>query len=269
LSLEKECSVERIEIGNKITYTLIVKNLGELDATGVKVEDILPAGVQYVSGSADNGGTHASGKVTWDGLNIAKGSSITLTFKGKATTTGVKKNKATLTYEKDNNAQNNKAECSTEVFEKITNLKITKTASKSSVKVGENFTYTIKVKNEGEIDAINTIVSDDLPAEVEYVSASPTPTTQIGNSLTWNLGTVAPSTTQTITVTVKAITAKDGVKNTATVTTDTEETTTDDNSDDELVDIKDVCPAPADICDTEEAFAIKVTDFKQENARRK
>jgi len=261
VSITKNC-VESVKQGENITYTLTVTNTGNKTEI-VEVKDFLPSGVTFVS--ASHGGVHSAGVVTWTGISVGvgAGNAVTLTVEVTATHVGSQKNTAKVITAKTNLSQHTEASCTTEVRVRKTNISITKTASKSSVKVGENFTYTIKVKNEGEIDAINTIVSDDLPAEVEYVSASPTPTTQIGNSLTWNLGTVAPSTTQTITVTVKAITAKDGVKNTATVTTDTEETTTDDNSDDELVDIKDVCPAPADICDTEEAFAIKVTDFKQ------
>lgn len=261
VSITKNC-VESVKQGENITYTLTVTNTGNKTEI-VDVKDFLPSGVTFVSASA--GGTHSAGVVTWTSISVGvgAGNAVTLTVEVTATQVGSQKNTAKVITAKTNLSQQTEASCTTEVRVRKTNISITKTASKTSMTVGETFTYTLKVKNEGEIDAVNTVVSDDLPAEVEFVSSVPMPTTHVGNSLTWNLGTVAPSTTQTITVTVKAITAKDGVKNTATVTTDTEETTTDDNSDDEVIDIKDICPAPQDICSTQEAFAIKVTDFKQ------
>ncbi|GAB4183578.1 MAG: hypothetical protein OHK0057_02750 [Thermoflexibacter sp.] len=261
VSITKNC-VESVKQGENITYTLTVTNTGNKTEI-VDVKDFLPSGVTFVS--ASDGGTHSAGVVTWTGISVGvgAGNAVTLTVEVTATQVGSQKNTAKVITAKTNLSQQTEHSCTTDVRVRKTNISITKTASKTSMTVGETFTYALKVKNEGEIDAVNTVVSDDLPAEVEFVSSVPVPTTHIGNSLTWNLGTVAPSTTQTITVTVKAITAKDGVKNTAIVTTDTEETTTDDNSDDEMVDIKDICPAPQDICSTQEAFAIKVTDFKQ------
>lgn len=261
VSITKNC-VETVKQGENITYTLTVTNTGNKTEI-VEVKDFLPSGVTFVS--ASDGGTHSAGVVTWTGISVAVGAGnvVTLTVEVTATQVGSQKNTAKVITAKTNLSQQTEHSCTTDVRVRKTNISIAKTASKASVKVGETFTYTLEVKNEGEIDAVNTVVSDDLPAEVEFVSSVPAPTTHVDNSLTWNLGTVAPNTTQAITVTVKAITAKDGVKNIATVTTDTEETTTDDNSDDEIVDIKDICPAPQDICSTQEAFAIKVTDFKQ------
>jgi uncharacterized repeat protein (TIGR01451 family) len=261
VSITKNC-VESVKQGENITYTLTITNTGSKTEI-VDVKDFLPSGATFVS--ASDGGTYSAGVVTWTGISVGvgAGNAVTLTVEVTATQVGSQKNTAKVITAKTNLSQQTEHSCTTEVRVRKTNLSITKTASKASVKVGENFTYTLKVKNEGEIDAVNTVVSDDLPAEVEFVASVPVPTTHIGNSLTWNLGTVAPSTTKTIIITVKAVTAKDGVKNIASVTTDTEETTTDDNSDDEVVDIKDICPAPQDICSTEEAFAIKVTDFKQ------
>jgi uncharacterized repeat protein (TIGR01451 family) len=57
--------------GSNINYTLTVHNIGNADATGVKITDPIPSNTTFVS--ADNGGTYSHGKVTWSGLTVPKG----------------------------------------------------------------------------------------------------------------------------------------------------------------------------------------------------
>jgi uncharacterized repeat protein (TIGR01451 family) len=63
---------------SNVTYTLTVKNIGNATATGVTITDPVPANTTFVS--ADNGGTESGGVVTWSGLSIAAGSSISVHF---------------------------------------------------------------------------------------------------------------------------------------------------------------------------------------------
>ena len=67
--------------GQTVTYTLSLVNTGNGPATGVTVTDVVPSGTVYVPGSASNGGTFASGTVTWSGLTVAAGGSLALTFR--------------------------------------------------------------------------------------------------------------------------------------------------------------------------------------------
>jgi uncharacterized repeat protein (TIGR01451 family) len=62
-----------------ITYTITVKNIGNLGATGVTVTDPIPDNTSFVS--ADNGGTFSKKAVTWSGLGIPSGGSVQLTLK--------------------------------------------------------------------------------------------------------------------------------------------------------------------------------------------
>jgi len=61
LAITKTSSPDPVIIGNNITYTISVVNLGSNIASEVTVEDILPAGLTFVSASATSG--------TWDLLN--------------------------------------------------------------------------------------------------------------------------------------------------------------------------------------------------------
>jgi uncharacterized repeat protein (TIGR01451 family) len=63
---------------SNVTYTLTVRNIGNAGATGVKVTDPVPANTSFVS--ADSGGTNAGGTVTWSGLAIPAGGSVSVHF---------------------------------------------------------------------------------------------------------------------------------------------------------------------------------------------
>jgi uncharacterized repeat protein (TIGR01451 family) len=64
--------------GSNLSYTLTLRNIGNADATGVTITDPVPANTSFVS--AGQGGTNASGTVTWSGLTVPKGGSVQVTF---------------------------------------------------------------------------------------------------------------------------------------------------------------------------------------------
>ena len=72
----------------------------------------------------------------------------------------------------------------------------------SNVLAGETFAYTINVSNPSPVDATNVQVTDTLPSGVEFVSSDPP--TGGGQSLSWNLGSVAGNSSRTVTVNVRA-----------------------------------------------------------------
>jgi uncharacterized repeat protein (TIGR01451 family) len=71
---------------SNIDYTITLRNVGNADATGVKLTDPLPDNTSFVS--ADGGGTYAGGVITWSVPTVPKGTpgtggSITLHLKVK------------------------------------------------------------------------------------------------------------------------------------------------------------------------------------------
>ena len=63
LAIVKSDNVDPVVPGENLVYTLVVTNNGPSDATGVVVEDTLPAEVSYVSGSASQGSVSAVGQI--------------------------------------------------------------------------------------------------------------------------------------------------------------------------------------------------------------
>ena len=77
LSLDKTVSDATPGVGDTITFTLNLTNAGNLAATGVQVEDLLPAGYTFVSANASVG-TYDDGTGLWDVGGVAVGATETL-----------------------------------------------------------------------------------------------------------------------------------------------------------------------------------------------
>jgi uncharacterized repeat protein (TIGR01451 family) len=80
-------------------------------------------------------------------------------------------------------------------------LTLVKTDSPDPAVVGQPLVYTITIMNLGPGNANNVVLTDVLPATVTFNSAS-VPCTQVGNTLTCSLGTIAAGATRVITITV-------------------------------------------------------------------
>ena len=118
-------------------------------------------------------------------------------------------------------------------------LSLTKSDSPDPVTQGAVLTYTILVSNAGPDPATNVVVTDDLPKQVDFVSATTTsgtcqtpPGKGKGGKVDCNLGTLGNGGTATVTITTTASTAGD-ISNTASVTSDVADPQSANNSDTE------------------------------------
>jgi len=112
-----------------------------------------------------------------------------------------------------------------------TDLSITKSSAPSPVKTGNTLTYTLTVTNNGFSVATNATVSDTLPAQVTFVSATPSQGScaQAAGTVTCNLGNLAVGASATISIATTAG-APNNVSNTATVSNNQTDTNTANNS---------------------------------------
>lgn len=116
LALVQTDSVDPVEVGGAITYTLIATNatVGAGSATGIVVTDTLPAGVTFVDASP--GCAHTAGVVTCAVGTLANGAASTLSITVTAPQSdGVLTNAATVTGdgEEQNPADNTATEITT------------------------------------------------------------------------------------------------------------------------------------------------------------
>lgn len=99
--------------GSNVTFTLMVRNNGPSDVTGVQVSDVLPAGLSFVS-SAPSQGSYVAGTGLWTVGSLSAGASATLQITATATQTGSITNIASKTAqnEPDPDNSNNQAQVS-------------------------------------------------------------------------------------------------------------------------------------------------------------
>lgn len=136
-------------------------------------------------------------------------------------------------------------------------LAITKTAAATAV-VGDNITYTLTVTNNGPDNAPNVTVTDALPVELIFVSATPSQGSCSGaTTVTCNLGTIANGGSATIGLVATA--AYPGVlANTASVTSSASDPNAADNGATASVDVAQITTADVSVTKSASASALNV-----------
>ena len=175
--------------GQKLTYTIHWVN-NAVDATGkytsaeITVTDTVPANTTF--DSADNGGTwdNTDNKVTWK-FNADPNTEGDVSF--------------TVKVNESISGENGEIDNSALVGNRTTNITHNylpgKTADKdanTTLKVGDELTYTIKYKNLEDAAATVT-VTDAVPAGTEFVSADNGGVCENG-TVTWNIADVTSGT---------------------------------------------------------------------------
>lgn len=94
LSLTMQASSRLLKIGQEVTFTLTISNLGSQTATAIGLRNDLPPGLQFTSSAS---GLSANGlAVTGTIGQLVPGQSVSLTFKAKATSSGSLTNAAQI-----------------------------------------------------------------------------------------------------------------------------------------------------------------------------
>jgi uncharacterized repeat protein (TIGR01451 family) len=217
LSIAQSLSTSTPNVGDTVQLTIIVNNLGRLDATAATVNDLLPTGLQ-LTGVAATQGTYSSATGIWAVGPLANGRVAQLSLTAKATAVGSLVNTATITASTphDPNAANNVSTASL-IVAAAADLSIAQTASTVTPVVGANFQLAVTVSNLGPLGVTSATVGDLLPAGLQFVSATPSQGTYNASSGIWTVGAVANGASAQLSLTVNGTTVG-GVVNTATIT---------------------------------------------------
>ncbi|RYD98055.1 MAG: DUF11 domain-containing protein [Sphingobacteriales bacterium] len=201
LSVVKTVNSASPVVGSNLTFTITAKNLGTIDATGVKIQDLLPSGYTFVSVQASTG-AYSPETGLWTVGNLANGATVTLTITATVKATGSYANTAVISgNETDPNLANNTSTVTPIPGALQANLGVLKTVDNASPVMGSNVTFTIVVNNAGPNNATGVIVTDQLPSGYSFVSATSTTGTYNNATGIWNVGNFANGETATLTIT--------------------------------------------------------------------
>lgn len=190
-------------VGNNLTFTIVAKNNGAGDATGVKVTEQLPTGYTYVSSTA-TAGIFDNVTGIWTIGNLANGANATLTITATVKTSGIYANTATITGNETDSDLTNNSSTSTPIPGTIqANLGVLKTVNNASPIIGNNVLFTITANNAGPNNATNVKITDVLPIGYTYISSTVTTGTFDNLSGTWTIGNFANGASASMTITAK------------------------------------------------------------------
>lgn len=195
-----------VALGNNLTYSIALTNLGPSTATGVVLTNVLPTGVTYVSGSASQGVVARSGSLVTATLgSMAANATAQLTIVVTPTATGTLTNTVTAASAvADAVSTNNVAVSTTTAVTDSADLQVTLTGTPNPATIGANITYTIAVTNKGPSTATGVMVTNPLPSAVTLVSFSTPQGTaaNVSGAIVFTLGSVPTGTNVTMQVIV-------------------------------------------------------------------
>jgi uncharacterized repeat protein (TIGR01451 family) len=219
ISVTNSDTPDPVAPGGVITYTQTITNNGPDTATNVVFSETLPASVGFVSIVPAAGFTcttpavGASGTINCTRASLASGGTGTFTVVVDVlTTSGTIGN--TVTGDSDTfdpDASDNTATTSTTVLAADSaDLGVTKSTNTTAASPGTDIVYTIVLTNNGPDDATTVVLTDTLPAQLQFRSITEpagfdcvTPAVGATGTITCSAATLADGATATFTLTAR------------------------------------------------------------------
>ena len=167
------------DVGEEITYTLVLENTGTVDALNVTISDLLPPETALVAGSVTVNGAPYAGALPVVISSISAGQSATVTFKAVANSIPAVNpvfNIARADYEffpfagyPATGFSNSNPVAVFIIVRALTNIK---SVDKEFAVKGDILTYTSVITNTGSIPVTDVVFRDEIPAGTTFVNGS-------------------------------------------------------------------------------------------------
>ena len=227
-------SPDPVNFGSNLTYTITVRNNGEIAATGVTLTDTLPAGASLVSANSTAGTCSGTTTINCNIGTLNGGATATVTIVVTPPAQSFIHNTAVATInETDAIPANNTVTTHTIVV--FADLAIAKKAAQNLVVPGGTVTFSLTVKNKGGVP-IDVGVTDQLPAGMTLIKCAATGNGVCGgfaNVVSVDFPQIQATATETVLLTVGvSASATEGtiISNTAIVTSPVPDPDTSNNS---------------------------------------
>jgi uncharacterized repeat protein (TIGR01451 family) len=171
-----------LNTGDKVIFTVSLKNSGNMNASGVKIVDAIPPKLDVIEESLSSAGKYDpfSKKILWNLDNINKGMTVKLQFEAIAGN-GFNdlesfKNIVQLNYDKGSELNIKKESFIEGIVHALPDLSSSavtaSAANNKDIWAWELLKYTVYVKNTGKGDALNVKLNCPIPPGTGYVGES-------------------------------------------------------------------------------------------------
>lgn len=224
VSVTTTADVSPAYAGLPFGYSIAVTDAGP-PATGVTVSDTLPAGVDFVSASP--GCTEINRVVTCDVGTLIGTQILHVVVRPTAVDPGLTNTATVASTSSDADPTNNSSTATTDVRPPA-DVSVAMTGDVAQASVGQTIGYTVTVANAGPGPAESVAMTDELSADVDFVSA-PAGCLETGVTVTCDVGALAPGATSSRRIVVRSNAPDPELLNTATVQSPTGDVNLDNN----------------------------------------
>ncbi|PEX43390.1 hypothetical protein COJ42_06390 [Bacillus cereus] len=235
LNVMKSVNTPQAGIGDTLTYTILIQNTGTVPATNIIFQDPIPSGATFIANSVTINGVVQQGANPMIGFsvpNIPVGQTATITFQVTVTSVpsgGNIRNQSNVTASFLINPAGPPITTVTNSNFVVTQvntaqLNIQKSSSVQQAALGETYTYSVVIRNNGTVLATNASFIDPIATETTFVvnsvTINGTPQPGFDPNVGFPLPNIAAGTSLTVTfqVTVVAPSTRGAVLNTASAT---------------------------------------------------
>ncbi|MFC4820680.1 DUF7507 domain-containing protein [Dokdonella ginsengisoli] len=192
LQVNKTASTATPNLGSNVTFTITVRNGGPNDATGVVVDDALPAGLNFVSATPSQG-SYDPGTGVWTIGALSNGAEVTLTMVATVGMPGELTNTAGIAASDQHDPNPANDSSGVTINGQAADIQVLKTVDEANPTRGDTVTFTVTVTNLGPSAATSVRVEDALPAGLSFVSATPSQGSYDPGTGLWTIGNLAAS----------------------------------------------------------------------------
>ncbi|MGB9909388.1 MAG: DUF11 domain-containing protein, partial [Methanothermobacter tenebrarum] len=217
LAITKVANQTVVNYLDTVKFTLTVTNNGPDTGVNVRVTDLLPAGLQFLSANASQGSYNETTGI-WTIGSLANGTVATLDIIAKVVASNTSiinvANVSSDIYDPD--MSNNRANATITV-PPAADLAITKAANQTSINYWDIVKFTLVVRNAGPDPAVGVLVTDELPSGLEFLSAIASHGTYDPVVGLWSVGYLSVGDLATLEIITRVIGSNETIDNMANV----------------------------------------------------
>src|SRR5262249_40837594 len=190
LQVSKTVSNPTPNVGDTVTFTVTLADLGPDAATNVTVQDLLPAGLTFVSATPSQGG-YSSATGVWTVGTVTTATPQTLQIQATVADPGAGTNTASVSQSDqfDPVTTNNSDDAT--VTPQQADRPIPKTVSTPTPNGGDVLPSTVIVTTTGPAPAPGVAVPEPVPAGLGFVSATTSAGSYNNSTGNWTVGTLS------------------------------------------------------------------------------